>query len=195
MKKYIIYKLVFPNNKIYIGQTKQNFKKRLNQHYTQSVNKKSKNYNFLICRAIRKYNWDDIKKEILCIVSKEFVDEAEIYFIKEYQSNNKRFGYNIESGGNKNKHLSEETKQLMSKAKLGENNPNYGKKHSKEIIEKMSKAKLGKNHPMFGKHHSIKSKQLIKQNHMNVSGKNNPMFGKHHSEETKQKMKNAKLRK
>lgn len=76
-------------------------------------------------------------------------------------------GYLI-SGENsywKGKHLSEETKQKISKANkgrfAGENSPMYGKTHSIETREKISKTlkdsgKLkGENNPMYGKGHLI----------------------------------------
>lgn len=95
MIRYIIYKLIFPNDKIYIGQTRQEFNVRMNQYKNDSLNNKKKIYNILVYKAIRKYGWENVEKEIICTVSEGFVDEAEIYFIKEYRSNNKRFGYNI----------------------------------------------------------------------------------------------------
>ena len=43
----------------------------------------------------------------------------------------RRYGYNFESGGSKNKHMSAETRQKMSEQKKGKyagaNNPMYGK--------------------------------------------------------------------
>jgi hypothetical protein len=64
----------------------------------------------------------------------------------------------------KGKKLSEETKQKIGKASLG-NTSMLGRTHSEETKQKMSEAKLG----------------------------NTSMLGKKHSEETKQKMSEAKL--
>lgn len=177
MNYYIIYKLLFPNGKVYIGQTFQDFVQYMNRYNSISKNKKSPEYNRLIYRTIRKYNWNKVKKEIICTVSEEFVDEAERYFIKLYKSNNKLFGYNLTDGGNKNKHHSEETKEKLRKINLnkkrpefsGKNHPFYNKKrpeHSKFMSIKMS----GKDNPNYGKKYPKQSKRM--------SGKNNPMFGK-----------------
>lgn len=115
MSTYIIYKLVFPNNKVYVGQTAQKLKRRLSAHKCYS-----KCGNTVLSNAIRKYGWGSIKQEVICTVSEEFVDDVERYFIKEFNSlvkNGK--GYNIEDGGNKNKHLSEETRKKQRIKKLG----------------------------------------------------------------------------
>ena len=54
-----------------------------------------------IAYAIEKYGWENIKHEIvLQTESQEFVEQEEIRYINEvYHSNDKRFGYNIASGG------------------------------------------------------------------------------------------------
>jgi len=157
---YIIYKLVFPNNKIYVGQT-NNFDRRTSQYKSNSYNTKSIEYDRLIHKAIRKYDWDNVGVEIICAVSEEFVDDAERYFIKKYNSLVENgYGYNIEDGGNRNKHLSEETKKLM-------------------VINHADFS--GKNHPMYGKKHSKESIKKVKENHVGFRGKR-------HSEETKRKL-------
>lgn len=153
MNTHIIYRLVFPNNKVYIGQTIQEFKDRLNQYKSDSYNKKRKFYNSLVCKAIRKHDWNNVKKEIICTVSEEFVDDAERYFIKLYKSNDRRFGYNLEDGGNKNKHKSKETILKIS----GENHPMYG-------IKRPDLSERNKNNPpALGYKHSEKTKQLLRE--------------------------------
>jgi hypothetical protein len=47
---------------------------------------------------------------------------------------------------NKDKTLSEEHKNKLREANIGENNPNYGKSASQETREKMSKSHMGENH-------------------------------------------------
>lgn len=144
MNTHIIYRLVFPNNKVYIGQTCKNFNTRLAYYKSDTYNKKSIRYTALISKSIRKYGWNNIKKEIICTVPEEFVDETERYFIKKFNSlavNGQ--GYNIEDGGNKNKHHSEETKK-----KIG--NIHRNKKVSKETRKKQSIARQGKTSPRKG---------------------------------------------
>lgn len=65
------------------------------------------------------------------------------------------------------------TKKILSKSKVGKNNPMFGmnksksprfnKHHSKDTKDKLSKINSGKYHPFYGKHHSneTKNKQSI----------------------------------
>ena len=66
---------------------------------------------------------------------------------------------------------SEETRQKLSEAKSGENNPMFGKNHAEETRQKISEAKIGENNPQFGK-----------------TGEDSSRFGKTHTEEAKQKI-------
>lgn len=61
---------------------------------------------------------------------------------------------------------SPESVQLMSEAHLsryqkGETNAFFAKKHSEESLEIMRKAKYGDNNPMFGKNHSAETREKI----------------------------------
>jgi len=58
---------------------------------------------------------------------------------------------------------SKETKEKMSKAHRGKNNPMYGKKHTNETLKKMSESHQGENHPLYGKHLSEEWKQKISE--------------------------------
>lgn len=106
---YIIYKISFPNNKVYIGQTK-NIDKRIREHLGEAKRgKDSKVY-----RAIRKYK---ISKENFSIIeenieTKEIADIREIFWIEYY--NSFKGGYNSTKGGD-----------VGNGGELrGENNPN-----------------------------------------------------------------------
>ena len=79
------------------------------------------------------------------------------------------------------KSLSEETKQLLSQLFSGELNPFWGKTHNLDTLIKMRLSKIGELNPMFGKE---KSPEFIEQMYKDKSGSNNPMWGKNHSEET-----------
>lgn len=65
---------------------------------------------------------------------------------------------------NKNKVLSEETKQKISEA-------NKGKKLSSETKKKLSESRKGKNNPLWNKHHS---KETRKKMSKALKGMNNP---------------------
>ena len=52
--------------------------------------------------------------------------------------------YNLNSGGNFNRVISEETRKKMSKAQSGKNNPMYGKTMSDKTKEKLRQANIGR---------------------------------------------------
>lgn len=89
---YLIYSLTFPNNKVYIGIT-TDFKRRMSQHKHSSKKRNLKLYN-----AIRKYGWENIKKEIISKgYTLEEINLLEIEYIVMYDSINN--GYNLSPGG------------------------------------------------------------------------------------------------
>lgn len=91
---HLIYKINFPTNKVYIGQT-INLKDRISDHLREArIGNDSKVY-----RAIRKYNISKDNFEIIetDIMTKELADEREIYWISYYNSYNN--GYNSTLGG------------------------------------------------------------------------------------------------
>ena len=93
----IIYKATSKTTgKIYIGQTKQTLKERINQHNSHAFNSQS-NYHFH--NAIRKYGPNDFQYEIIedNINSAELLNEREKYWIEFYDSYNN--GYNSTLGG------------------------------------------------------------------------------------------------
>ena len=94
MLVHTLYKHTFPNGKVYIGITKMEPEKRW-------ANGRGYRKPCRIAYAIEKYGWENIKHEIvLQTESQEFVEQEEIRYINEvYHSNDKRFGYNIASGG------------------------------------------------------------------------------------------------
>ena len=132
MNEYKVYKLIFPNGKVYIGQTKNTLKHRFGKNGI-GYRKCLKVYN-----AIQKYGWNNIEKEIL--YDKLNLDEAnelERKLITEvYKSNEDEYGYNIENGGNNIGVHSEETKRKISEG-------NKGKVVSEETKEKLRQINKG----------------------------------------------------
>lgn len=119
------------NGKRYIGQTT----KTVEERYSNGRGYK----NQVFGRALKKYgreNFDLIYVE----VKDENLDAIESALIKEFDTTNPKYGYNRESGGNKNKHPSEETKKKNSEAQKGEKNHFYGKHHSEESKMKNAEA-------------------------------------------------------
>jgi len=136
------------NNKIYIGQT-INPKARWSRHRSDARSKEKIKRDRHLCCAIRKYGIDSFIFEIILQArSLEAIDEAEIICIKQYNSSDRNFGYNISYGGNGKRIVSENTKKKLSLL-------NLGKKASDETKMKMSSSMLGKNsgqeNGMYGK--------------------------------------------
>ena len=182
---YKIYKLTFPNNKVYIGQTKQDINKRFGNNGIK--------YNRcpLIWKAIQKYGWNNVKKEILLDnLTLEESNNAEInYIVNVYKSFDSKNGYNISYGG-KNMPHREETKKKISEG-------NKGKIVSEETRNKLSNDRKGKHYSITtefkkGQHVSVSTefkKGMIPWN----KGKKCPqisekMKGRVISEETKKKI-------
>lgn len=97
---YTVYKHTFPDGKVYIGITSMKPEKRWNKGKGY---RRKKNYRYvqpLMARATLKYDWDDIKHEVLFEgLSKEEAEQKEKELIALYRSNEAEYGYNIESGG------------------------------------------------------------------------------------------------
>jgi len=92
------------NGKIYVGQTVNTFKCRLYQH------KKGK---YLFQKSLRKNGVENFNIYKFYI-PEYFLDLFEKELIKKLNTISPN-GYNFESGGNKNKHFCEETRNKMSK--------------------------------------------------------------------------------
>ena len=117
----------------YIGQTAhEDFQVRLNGHISDVKNGRKRHmYN-----AIRKYGWEQFTIEIVHNFPKqgnwqERLDELEIQEISQ-RGTLAPGGYNNETGGNKNKVLHEDTKELMSAVRSGERHAMFGKHHQDE---------------------------------------------------------------
>jgi len=194
----IIYKTTnIINNKIYIGQDKNN-----NPNYIGSGN--------LIKYAIKKYGKENFIKEILyyCLTINE-LNEKERFYIKQYNSTDKNIGYNISVGGTNGvmlfrKHTKETIEKMKNssigkkkseshckniglskkgrivsdeeKRKRSENSPLKGIKKlpmSDEIKKKISETKKGTKH---------RKETILKLRELNIGSKNY-FYGKKHSEE------------
>lgn len=130
-RNYCVYIHTTPSGKVYIGITGQD--PIIRWHYGNGYR-----HNDYFFKAIQKYGWENIKHEILFTdLIKEEAEQKEIELIKQYKSNERKFGYNIESGGNATGKISEQSKEKMRIAKLG-------KKLSEETKRKLSVIRKGR---------------------------------------------------
>lgn len=154
----VVYKLTSPSGKMYIGQS-VNHKSRLSVY--KNLPKNLKEHQIHLYNAIKKYGFKNFKFEILCEVLNETdVNDIEIFWIREYNLTNRRYGYNKTTGGNSGKRLTEEVKLKISKA-------HKGRKHSKESLEKMSKSRTGVPLNISPENREKKSKRMILWNKEN----------------------------
>jgi group I intron endonuclease len=133
---YIVTNLI--SRKQYVGQTIRTLYDRKYRHFNDALKHQSKNP---FHRAIRKYRiktfkWIPIEYSI------EELDKMESFWIKELKTLSPN-GYNLDSGGSKNKIVAECVKKRLSKNHAnmeGENNSFYGKKHKPSSIKQMKKS-------------------------------------------------------
>lgn len=175
-KKYYVYIHTTPNNKKYIGITSQKPETRWANGFGYTHNKYFNN-------AIEKYGWNNIKHEIVFEnLTKEEASKVEVELIDKYKTCDRNYGYNLTTGGEINKHYSQETIQLMSINNSGSNNPFYGKKHTAETKRHMSEMAKGR----------IFSEETRKKLSDNMTGRyvgdKNPMYGKTHTDEARLKI-------
>lgn len=95
-KPFCVYIHIFPNKKVYIGISSTNVKKR----WDCGRGYKTQSY---MANAINKYGWENIEHKVLYShLTQEEASQKEIELIKQYKSNNPKFGYNIAKGGYNN---------------------------------------------------------------------------------------------
>lgn len=166
---YCIENLV--NKKKYIGQS-IDINARFKKHKNLLCNNQHNNVH--LQSAWNLYQEHNFQFYILekCIV--EQLDELEKHYIKEFNTMDGEYGYNIEAGGHINKTMSDETKDKISQTLTG-------RKLTEEHKQKLISVHLGRTR-------TEETRQKMRDNHADVSGENNPNYGKHMSEDVKQKM-------
>jgi hypothetical protein len=173
------------NGKSYIGQTTA---KNVNRRWCEE----KRAPHGLLKRAFNRWGIESFSFETICEIKPgegwlEALDNRETLEIKQRNTLSPN-GYNLESGGKRNKVMHEDTRR----SRIGSNNSFYGKTHSDEAIEKIKRANTGPNNHRFGKpgtmrgrHHTDEYK--LRRSEL-YSGINATFYGKHHSEETKTKL-------
>ena len=103
------------NGKVYVGQT-NNLKLRKQNHFADL--KANIHHNKHLQNAWNKYGQKNFEFEVLEECSIEKLDDVEIYWIKYYESYNRRFGYNFELGGNNSPQTQETRDKIDSTIEL-----------------------------------------------------------------------------
>ena len=178
----VIYKYTFDNGKCYIGQT-INFKKRINDHKNNQLNR-----DFYFYRALRKYGFDSSKFLVIDIAfSKEELNEKEKYYIIFYESTNRKNGYNSKDGGSSGKPTKETKKKDVRSCDWKNSTKEIKEKISKTLKEKYKSGEIISN--SLGKKLSEKRKKEISD----VNKGNTYRRGKTHTEEAKEKMRKSSI--
>lgn len=151
MSKIIsIYKIVnLMNNKVYIGKSVHTLK-RFTDHKNKLNKRKHKNKH--LESAWIKYGQDAFKFVIIEICTENELDLKEKYWIKEYKSTDRLYGYNKMEGGNGGALIGEALKKMT---KTHRNNPRIYTQEEKDIISKQN----------MGRKHSDETKQKISETH------------------------------
>lgn len=93
-----IYKIINKvNGKMYIGQTSKMVQTRWKEHIYAANNKKCKDYDSILHRAIRKYQPKEFDISVVETIDNTLLDERETFWISYYDSFNN--GYNMTQGG------------------------------------------------------------------------------------------------
>ena len=136
----LIYKISNPNGRIYVGQTTKSAEQRIIQYRS----KRKKYGKSLVLRSIAKYGWDAHVFEVIeDNVSKELLNEREIYWVKElktYAPENLD-GMNLTRGGDyRESWKNDKTRVERAKQRRGEKAPSWGKPISDDVKKKISKS-------------------------------------------------------
>jgi group I intron endonuclease len=207
---YMIHNVV--SNKVYIGQT-VNINHRFVQHSGEL--RRGVHENTALQCDYDNYGKQSLRYVVLEMIDKNkdgILDEREIYWINFYKNLSDYDVYNLTNGGlsgykrseeTKKKislsktgsYLSDETKEKIRQANIGDKNPKYwlGKHRSEKQKQKQSEAMKGKmsgeNHPMYGKEGYWKDKKHPKEFGKQIS---QTLMGHKVSDESKKKMSDAK---
>jgi len=134
----IIYKVIGPTGKVYIGQTTRTLNRRKADHAFRAK-KQDRRETFqiaLLHEGFNNFMWEQIDTAD----DKEELDRKEKQWIAHYQSDNLLFGYNTFEGGSNSKHTPE-TRRKISEAMKGKGK---GIQKSEKHRLKISAANKGK---------------------------------------------------
>lgn len=148
-----IYKITHvATGRVYVGQTtqKNGSRSRWNNHCKRAAD----GLNTYFYRAIRKYGSKAFAVEVIEVCSNEALNARESFWISEFRSNQKGFGFNSTSGGDRCEMTSEAKKNMSISASSRKRGPlseitkqkisdaNKGKRRNPEQIERIKEGRL-----------------------------------------------------
>ncbi len=137
--KWVIYRMVSPSNRVYIGIT-SDLKKRMSTYKSNATSKQTLVYN-----SMKKYGFDNHVVDIIDTFegTLRYANGKEIFWIRTYMSNRNKYpeqkGLNLTNGGDgmKGYKMSKESIEKSRQSKIG-------KKASDETKRRMSESRKGK---------------------------------------------------
>ena len=145
------------NGKIYIGQTRQGYRRRFTQHLCPTEHCP------LLQKAVKKYGRKSFSCELIDFAySQEEANEKEKMWIAALGSYKRENGYNLSLGGSIG-NFNKETLAKMSRSKMGEKNSFYGKHHTENAKARMS-AWRKENGGKLGEHSRAKRIKCVELN-------------------------------
>jgi group I intron endonuclease len=146
------------NGKVYVGQSVDIENRKVN-HFSKL--RRGTHANLHLMSSCKQSGLSNFEFRILEETPENMLDIRECAWVEYYKSNQAQFGYNSETGGHANKHLSVEHRQKISAVLKGRirsdehkknlSISNRGIKHgpfSKEAKKNMSKAHKGRKHSL-----------------------------------------------
>ncbi len=124
------------NNKVYIGKSK-NIYRRIHQHLYDLKNKRTKNENSHFLNAWYKYGNENFEYFILekLKLNNSICKNRELYWIKKYNSINRKFSYNLRLDSSSQMIVHKETSEKISKRLKQEWSKGIRKNHSEKLSQ------------------------------------------------------------
>lgn len=107
-----LYRMTFPNGKAYVGIT-SDFARRMKAHKAASAK-----YQQPVCRAIAKYGWENVTREVLVVGPYAYIRQLESTAIVAFNTRIPH-GYNVSEGGEFAPSLAPEVRAKISKSNTG----------------------------------------------------------------------------
>lgn len=177
-----IYKLNYPNGKIYIGQS-IDIKRRMYEH-NNSKRLETHSFNPPCDLAILKYGkFEEIEILELLPPDKKILNEREVYWISYYQSNNKEIGYNLTPGGSgfqgedysQSVFSNEEVLDIRKRRFLGERKKDVYQDYNDRSFGTFEGIWLGRGYKNVGQEYFIEPNKISRQEYSSKAnrGENN----------------------
>lgn len=155
-KLFCVYVHTSPSGKRYVGLTS-----KLPSYRWDNGN--GYKHNKYFWSAIQKYGWDNFDHQVIASeLSEKEAQDLEIALTKQFNSTDRRYGYNIilGGGGGLGNIPSDETRRKLSNALKGRTSTFAGHRHTESTKRHLSEV-------FTGRHHSDSTIQMMRDNSYN----------------------------